>query len=50
MLRPRRGSFRKQRKLLDHLFRVSIVCLRDWMCARLDLSDGKLAAATPAVL
>ena len=46
MPRPLRGIFRKRRKLLDHLFRVSIECLRDWMRARLDLSDGKLISAT----
>jgi hypothetical protein len=42
--RPLRGIFRKRRKLLDHLFRVSIGCLRDWMRARLDLPDGQLPA------
>jgi hypothetical protein len=44
MPRPLRGIFRKRRKLLDHLFRVSIECLRDWMRTRLDLPDGQLAA------
>jgi len=44
MPRPLRGIFRKRRKLLDHLFRVSIECLRDWMRTRLDLPDGQLGA------
>ena len=44
MPRPLRGIFRKRRKLLDHLFRVSIECLRDWMRIRLDLPNGQLAA------
>ena len=44
MPKPLRGIFRKRRKLLDHVFRVSIECLRDWMRARLDLPHGQLAA------
>ncbi len=44
MPRPLRGIFRKRRRLLDHLFHVSIESLRDWMRARLDLPEGKLAA------
>ena len=48
MPRPLRGIFRKRRKLLDHLFRVSIECLRDWMRTRLDLPDGQLAAVAAA--
>ncbi|MBL9155007.1 MAG: transposase [Verrucomicrobiales bacterium] len=44
MPKPLRGIFRKRRKLLDHLFRISLESLRDWMRARLDLPEGRLAA------
>jgi hypothetical protein len=44
MPKPLRGIFRKRRNLLDHLFRVSLDTLRDWMRARLDLPEGRLAA------
>ena len=44
MPKPLRGIFRKQRKLLDHLFSAAIASLRDWMRARLELPEGQLAA------
>ena len=44
MPKPLRGIFRKRRKLLHHLFQVSIESLRDWMRTRLDLPDGQIAA------
>ncbi len=44
MPKPLRGIFRKRRKLLNHLFSTAIDTLQDWMRARLDLPEGRLAA------